>query len=118
MPADIFWLICWSLGGLIVMSLVPSKRVDRILYKRRGNSDEIKVGNNDYVIVTLGSMTEASSLGSMDSAPDLNGKTDEGRGGFAATRQHGADLQYIALTGGKIHPDRIKLHDRSEHCRR
>jgi 4-amino-4-deoxy-L-arabinose transferase-like glycosyltransferase len=27
---DIFWLICWSLGGLIVMSLVPSKRVDRI----------------------------------------------------------------------------------------
>ena len=30
MPADIFWLICWSLGGLIVMSLVPSKRVDRI----------------------------------------------------------------------------------------
>jgi len=27
---DVFWLICWSLGGLIVMSLVPSKRVDRI----------------------------------------------------------------------------------------
>ena len=27
---DIFWLLCWSLGGLIVMSLVPSKRVDRI----------------------------------------------------------------------------------------
>ena len=29
-PADVFWLACWSLGGLIVMSLVPSKRVDRI----------------------------------------------------------------------------------------
>src|SRR5438309_9485773 len=27
---DILWLVCWSLGGLIVMSLVPSKRVDRI----------------------------------------------------------------------------------------
>src|ERR1700682_1742516 len=27
---DILWLICWSLGGLVVMSLVPSKRVDRI----------------------------------------------------------------------------------------
>jgi 4-amino-4-deoxy-L-arabinose transferase-like glycosyltransferase len=27
---DIFWLLCWSVGGLIVMSLVPSKRVDRI----------------------------------------------------------------------------------------
>src|SRR5262249_14344761 len=25
-----FWLVCWSLGGLIVMSLIPSKRVDRI----------------------------------------------------------------------------------------
>jgi oleate hydratase len=54
------------------------KRVDRILYKRRGLPDEIKVGNNDYVIVTLGSMTEASSLGSMDSAPILYGKTDGG----------------------------------------
>ena len=24
------WLICWSFGGLILMSLIPSKRVDRI----------------------------------------------------------------------------------------
>ncbi len=29
-PADVFWLIVWSLGGLVVMSLIPSKRVDRI----------------------------------------------------------------------------------------
>src|SRR5438270_11793658 len=27
---DVLWLVCWSLGGLIVMSLIPSKRVDRI----------------------------------------------------------------------------------------
>src|SRR5262245_14998161 len=27
---EMFWLLCWSLGGLIVMSLIPSKRVDRI----------------------------------------------------------------------------------------
>jgi 4-amino-4-deoxy-L-arabinose transferase-like glycosyltransferase len=27
---DVFWLLCWSLGGLVVMSLIPSKRVDRI----------------------------------------------------------------------------------------
>ena len=27
---DILWLICWSFGGFVVMSLVPSKRVDRI----------------------------------------------------------------------------------------
>lgn len=27
---DTAWLLCWSLGGVLVMSLVPSKRVDRI----------------------------------------------------------------------------------------
>ena len=27
---DIFWLLCWSMGGLLLMSLFPSKRVDRI----------------------------------------------------------------------------------------
>ena len=30
MSPETFWLICWSLGGLIMMSFVPSKRVDRI----------------------------------------------------------------------------------------
>ncbi len=30
LDADVMWLLCWSLGGLIVMSCVPSKRVDRI----------------------------------------------------------------------------------------
>jgi 4-amino-4-deoxy-L-arabinose transferase-like glycosyltransferase len=30
MSSDTFWLLCWALGGLIVMSLIPSKRVDRI----------------------------------------------------------------------------------------
>jgi hypothetical protein len=30
MAPETFWLLCWSLGGLIVMSLIPSKRVDRI----------------------------------------------------------------------------------------
>jgi hypothetical protein len=27
---EALWLICWSFSGLIVMSLIPSKRVDRI----------------------------------------------------------------------------------------
>jgi hypothetical protein len=27
---ETFWLICWSIGGLVLMSLIPSKRVDRI----------------------------------------------------------------------------------------
>ena len=30
MAPETLWLVCWSLGGLIVMSLVPAKRVDRI----------------------------------------------------------------------------------------
>ena len=30
MSPETFWLVCWSLGGLIVLSTIPSKRVDRI----------------------------------------------------------------------------------------
>ncbi len=30
MSSDTLWLLCWSIGGLLFMSLVPSKRVDRI----------------------------------------------------------------------------------------
>src|SRR5216117_3475486 len=30
MSPEILWLLCWSVGGLILMSLIPSKRVDRI----------------------------------------------------------------------------------------
>ena len=30
MSPETFWLLCWSIGGLIAMSLIPSKRVDRI----------------------------------------------------------------------------------------
>jgi len=29
-PPETVWLICWSVGGLVAMSLIPSKRVDRI----------------------------------------------------------------------------------------
>ncbi len=52
--------------------------LDRILCERNGRTDEIRVSAKDKVIVTLGSMTEASSLGSMDSAPVLKGKSDSG----------------------------------------
>ena len=30
MSPETFWLLCWTLGGLIAMSLIPSKRLDRI----------------------------------------------------------------------------------------
>jgi len=52
--------------------------VERIVCDRDGHRDEIKVGEKDKVIVTLGSMTDASSLGSMDSAAVLKGKSDGG----------------------------------------
>jgi oleate hydratase len=52
--------------------------VDRILCEHDWHMDEIRLREKDYVIVTLGSMTEASSLGSMDAAPVLKGKSDGG----------------------------------------
>jgi oleate hydratase len=48
----------------------------RILYEQNGQTGEIRVADKDLVIVTLGSMTESSSLGSMDSAPVLKGKQE------------------------------------------
>ena len=30
MSPETFWLVAWSLGGLLVMSIVPSKRIDRV----------------------------------------------------------------------------------------
>ena len=52
--------------------------VECIVCDHHGRIDEIKVGDNDKVIVTLGSMTEGSSFGSMGSAPVLKGKSDGG----------------------------------------
>ena len=52
--------------------------VTQIACERDGKASEIVVGAGDYVLVTLGSMTEASSLGAMDTAPVLNGKEDGG----------------------------------------
>jgi 4-amino-4-deoxy-L-arabinose transferase-like glycosyltransferase len=30
MSPETFWLVAWSLGGLVVMSFIPSKRIDRV----------------------------------------------------------------------------------------
>ncbi len=43
-----------------------------------GVSGQIAVGHDDLVIVTLGSMTEGSSLGDSETAPILNSKADGG----------------------------------------
>ena len=50
----------------------------QIAYEQEGKTGAIAVGPDDLVLVTLGSMTEASSLGAMDAAPKLLGKADGG----------------------------------------
>jgi oleate hydratase len=52
--------------------------VTRIIYTRDGREGEITVDESDFVLVTLGSMTEASTLGGMDTAPEMHGKADGG----------------------------------------
>ncbi|MFA6267566.1 MAG: oleate hydratase [Pseudolabrys sp.] len=53
-----------------------ARRVNAIEYELAGKTGRIDVGANDHVIVTLGSMTDASALGSMDAAAALKGKSD------------------------------------------
>lgn len=55
-----------------------AKRVERILCRRDGKDEEIAVGPQDVVIITLGSMTDASSLGDTDHAPAMKTKADGG----------------------------------------
>ncbi|WP_020174797.1 oleate hydratase [Methyloferula stellata] len=55
-----------------------SKTVERIFLQQGNMTEEIVLGADDIVIVTLGSMTEASSLGSSSRAPELRGKRDGG----------------------------------------
>jgi oleate hydratase len=52
--------------------------VEGIWCEHLGQLEEIKVARSDFVVVTLGSMTEASSLGAMDVAPLLKGKSESG----------------------------------------
>ncbi|CAH8716096.1 oleate hydratase [Paenibacillus thiaminolyticus] len=48
--------------------------VTKIHYVKEGSPGTIELNDGDLVIVTNGSMTEGYSLGSMTSAPSLNGK--------------------------------------------
>jgi oleate hydratase len=51
-------------------------RVERIVYEQDGRSHDVTVGADDLVLVTLGSMTEASALGTNDKPPALKRKLD------------------------------------------
>ncbi|MBB3227965.1 oleate hydratase [Luteibacter sp. Sphag1AF] len=58
------------------------ERVEAIFYRRDGVFAAMTVRPDDIVVATLGSMTEASSLGDMDHAPVLPGKKDGGAWSF------------------------------------
>ena len=52
--------------------------VTGLLLEKPGQASSIAVNADDLVLVTLGSMTEASSLGTMDTAAKLGAKSDGG----------------------------------------
>jgi oleate hydratase len=52
--------------------------VTHIVLERSDGASKVVVEASDVVLITLGSMTEASTLGEMDAAPELRGKADGG----------------------------------------
>jgi oleate hydratase len=67
-----------TVTDLVVLDTAGVKTVDQIVFERDGRIGRIAVRPIDHVFVTLGSMTEGSSLGSMDKAPLLRNKGDGG----------------------------------------
>jgi oleate hydratase len=65
-----------NVTDLVIAETRGVKTVEQIVFRRDGAREKIAVGTSDRVFVTLGSMTEGSSLGSMDAAPIINGKAD------------------------------------------
>lgn len=55
-----------------------ARSVKRIVYEQGGQKHGRDVGSDDFVIVTLGSMTEASALGTNDKPAEFKGKFDGG----------------------------------------
>ena len=80
------WLVergvCFELNSRVVglgFAITPGQTtVDAITLEADGTTNTITVHHHDQVIVTLGSMTEASALGSMDCPAALGSKTDGG----------------------------------------
>jgi oleate hydratase len=74
----VMFLMDARVTNLVFSIRASPKRVERIVYTIRGERVEIPVGEYDLVFVTLGSMTEGSSFGSMTAAPLMNTKRDGG----------------------------------------
>jgi len=54
------------------------RRVNGLTIRSGGEEREVALAEGDRVLITLGSMTDASSLGGMDRAPPMLGKQDGG----------------------------------------
>ena len=67
-----------TVTNLVMLDTAGVKTVDQIVFKRSGKNGQIAVHPVDRVFATLGSMTEGSSLGSMDAAPIAKGKAAGG----------------------------------------
>jgi oleate hydratase len=67
-----------TVTDLAVAHAKGSFTVKKIVVQEGSSLKEISLSKHDRVIVTLGSMTEGASLGSMDSAAALLGKADGG----------------------------------------
>ncbi len=74
----VLFLLNARVTNLLFSTHTTNKRVERIVYTHKGKRSEIAVGEYDLVLITLGSMTEGSSFGSMSAAPLLNSKSDGG----------------------------------------
>ena len=72
--------------------------VDQIVFERGGWSRQIAVRPVDCVFVTLGSMTEGSSLGSMDAAPLARGKGGRRGPGVPGFSDHADQSTWISFT--------------------
>ena len=99
------------------------RRVDRLGGLQRGAALNIQVAPDDLVFVTLGSMTEASSLGSNDRPAALRGKRDGGAwtlwenmarerpelGRPAAFSDHVEDSKWVSFTATSRDPRFFEL---------
>ena len=63
-----------QVNNLMFIHDSAGRSVERILYQNKGQTAELAVRPEDFVIVTIGSMTQGSSMGTMDAAPILKGK--------------------------------------------
>jgi oleate hydratase len=95
----------------------------RICYERDGKAEEIVLGEADLALITLGSMTESSSLGNMDAPAALNGKAEhgawslweklaEGRPEFGHPEvfdNHIRDSKWVSFTTTLHEPDFLRI---------